>query len=103
LPGLVARGGRQRPSQRNGHRARENARHTEPGLQAGWHRTPDTGRIRNQKSRGSSTQADIAPDFTQIEHVPENLLGDLTDQMNRFDRDAGAIQPSLPAACASKV
>jgi hypothetical protein len=44
-----------------------------------------------------------APDFTQIEHVPENLLGDLTDQMNRFDRDGGAIQPSLPAACASKV
>ena len=46
-PGLVARGGRQRPSQRNGHHARETARHTKPGLQAGWRRPPDTGRVRN--------------------------------------------------------
>jgi hypothetical protein len=40
-PGLVARGGRQRPSQRNGRHVRGSpARHTEPGLQAGWHPTP---------------------------------------------------------------
>src|ERR1700726_1202587 len=46
--------------------ARETTRHTKPGLQAGWHRTPDTGRIRNPKSRSSSAKADIAPDFAHV-------------------------------------
>ena len=100
FPGVAPAGSYPAPCLRG---ARTFLRCESGGHPAGWHRTPDSGRIRNQKSQGSSTQADIAPDFTQIEHVPENLLGDLTDQMNRFDRHAGAIQPSLPAACASKV
>jgi len=43
-------------------------------------RTP--GEFETKKAGVPHAQADIAPDFTQIEHVPENLLGDLTDQMN---------------------
>src|SRR3984893_2705553 len=44
------------------------ARHTKPGLQAGWHRAL-TGRVRNQKKRSSSAKADIAADFAIVEHV----------------------------------